>query len=139
MALALAIAAAPSLALWNESRVDRECHALYMLLLRTRAKAMQDGPVTVRFTGHRAIVEDRQGGIIEYLWLTTLDEVRYRTTKGKEMIVFGQGGPTSPYNIHLHGGDMTLRSWSGHSRSLWVHCTGGVTGGRNDDWTLNPR
>ena len=57
----------PSLALWNESRVDREYHALYMLLLRTRAKAVQDGPITVRFTGHRAVVEDRQGGAVEFL------------------------------------------------------------------------
>jgi hypothetical protein len=136
--LALAIVAAPSLALWNESQVDREFHALYMLLLRTRSRAMQDGPMTVRFIGHRAVVEDRQGGVVKSLWLMTLDEVRYRTTKGKEMIIFGQGGPTSLYNIHLHGGDVTLRSWTGRSRSLWVHCSGGVTGGRNDDWTLNP-
>jgi hypothetical protein len=42
------------------------------------------------------------------------------------------------YNVHLHGGDITLRSWTGHDRSLWVHCSGGVTRGRNDDWTLNP-
>ena len=90
-ALALAIAAAPSLALWNESKVDREYHALYMLLLRTRARAMQDGPITVRFNGRRAIMEDRNG---------------------------------------------TLRSRTGHDRSLWVHCSGGVTGGRNDTRTL---
>lgn len=80
--MALTIAAVPSAVLWNESRVDREFHRLYMLLLRARARAMQEGPVTVRFTGHRAVVEDRQGGVIEYLWLTMLDEVRYRTTKG---------------------------------------------------------
>jgi hypothetical protein len=110
-----------------------------MLLLRTRSRAMQDGPVTVRFTGHRAVVEDRQGGVIEYLWLTTLDEVRYRTIQGDRRIIFGQGGPTSPYNIHLHGGDITLSSWTGHDRSLWVHCSGGVTEGRNDDWTLGFR
>jgi hypothetical protein len=34
--------------------------------------------VTVRFTSHRAVVEDRQGGAIESLWLTTLHEIRYR-------------------------------------------------------------
>jgi hypothetical protein len=79
---------------------------------------MQDGPITVRFTGHRAVVEDRQGSIIEYLWLTTPGEVRYRTTKGEGMIVFGQGGPPSPYNVYLRGGDITLSSWTGHDRSL---------------------
>jgi hypothetical protein len=75
----------PSLALWNESKVDREYHALYMLLLRTKARAMQDGSVTVRLTGHGAVVEDQQGSVIEYLWLTRLDKVRYRTTKGEGM------------------------------------------------------
>jgi hypothetical protein len=98
---------------------------------------MQDGPVIVRFTGHRAVVEDRQGNVVESLCLMALGEVRYSTINGDRRIIFGQGGPTSPYNVHLHGGDMTPRSWTGHSRSLWVHCTGGVTGGRNDDWTLN--
>jgi hypothetical protein len=98
---------------------------------------MQDGPVTVRFDGWRAVVEDPHGQAIESLWLTTLGEVRYSTIQGDKRIIFGQGGPTSPYNIYLHGGDMTLRSWTGHSRSLWVRCSGGVTEGRNDDWTLN--
>lgn len=96
--------------MWNEFQVDRQYHALYMLLLRTRAKAMQDGPVTVRFTGRRAIMEDQNGGAIESLWLTTLHEVRYRTIQGDRRIIF----------------------------SLWVHCSGRVTRGRNDDWTLNP-
>jgi hypothetical protein len=127
----------PSLALWNESWVDREYHALYMLLLRTRAKAMQDGPMIVRFDGWRATVEDSHGRPIESLWLMTLDEVRYSTIKGDRRIIFSQGGPTTPYNTHLHGGDVTLKSWTGRSRSLWVHCSGGVTEGRNDDWTLN--
>jgi hypothetical protein len=117
--------------------VDREYHALYMLLLRTRAKAMQDGPITVRFNGRRAIMEDRNGGAIESLWLTTLHEVQYRTIQGDRRIIFGQGGPTDPYNTHLHGGDVMLKSWTGRSRSLWVHCTGGVTEGHNNDWTLN--
>jgi hypothetical protein len=69
--------------------------------------------------------------------MMTLNEVRYSTIRGDRMIVYGQEGPTSPYNVHLHGGDITLRPWTGHSRSLWVHCSGGVTEGRNNDWTLN--
>ena len=79
-ALALAIAAAPSLAMWNESQVDWEFNALYMLLLRTRAKAMQDGPMTVRFTGYRAVMENHHGQVIDSLWLTTLGEVRFKPT-----------------------------------------------------------
>ena len=92
---------------------------------------------TVRFTGHGAVVEDDAGGVIESLFLVTLGEVRYRTTQGERRIVFGSGGPTSSYNVHLHGGDVTLRAWTGHERSLWVHCTGGITEGRNEDWALN--
>ena len=41
--------------------------------------------------------------------------------------------------LHLHGGDVTLRAWTGQERSLWVHCTGGITGERNDDWTVHQR
>jgi hypothetical protein len=84
-------------------------------------------------------MEDHHGQVIDSLWLTTLGEVRFKTTRGDRMIVYGQGGLTNFYNVHLHGGDVTLRSWTDHSRSLWVHCSGGVTGGRNDDWMLNPR
>jgi hypothetical protein len=65
IALALTIAAVPSLAMWNEFQVDREFHELYKLLLRTRARAMQDGPVTVRSDGWRATVEDSYGQPIE--------------------------------------------------------------------------
>lgn len=55
-------------------------------------------------------------------------------------IVFGPGARTTAYNIHLHGGDITLLVvWTGRERSLWVHCTGGITEGRNDDWTPNQR
>jgi hypothetical protein len=96
--------------------------------------------VTVRFTDHRAVVENRAGDVLESLFLATLAEVRYQTTQGDRRIVFSAGGgQTSPYNVHLHGGDVTLRAWTGQERSLWVHCTGGITGERNDDWTPNRR
>jgi hypothetical protein len=100
---------------------------------------MQTGPVTVRFTRYRAITEDRNGAMLELLILTTLDEVRFRTTRGDRRVVFSTGGgQTSPYNVHEHGGDFTFRAWTGYSRSIWVHCTGGITEGRNDNWTLSP-
>ena len=108
--LALFLAAVPIAVIWNDQQVDRESHALHMLLSRARVHA-----------------------------LTTLDEVRYRSTEGEGTLVFGPNGATNPYNIHLHGGDITLGSWVGHTRSMWIHCTGGITEGRNDDWTLNAR
>ena len=142
LALAITIVAGvgAGAVLWNEWQVDRDFHAAWMLLSRAKAKARESGagPVMVQFNGHKAIVEDRRGTVIESLRLPTLAEVRYKTTRGDRMIVFSAGsGQTSPYNIHEHGGDLTFRAWTGYRRSIWVHCTGGVTEGRNDDWTLN--
>lgn len=139
IALALVIAAGPVALAWQHFQVEREYHALWMLLGRARTQAMASGPVTVRFTDHGAVVENRAGDVLESLTLVTLNEVRYRTIRGDRRIVFSAGGPTGPYNVHLHGGDVTLRAWTGHACSLWVHCTGGITQGRNDDWTLNRR
>lgn len=134
--LALGITAFPLTLLWHHHQVDRDFGELYRLLAHARATAFTDAPVTVRFTSHRAVVEDRDGGTLGSLWLPTLDEVRYRTIQGEAMIVFTP--ETSPYNVHLHGGDIRFRSWTGYDRSIRVHCTGGITEGRNDDWALNP-
>jgi hypothetical protein len=90
--------------LWNEWQVDRDFHAVWLLLSRAKAKAINSGvgPVMVRFNGHKAIVEDRRGTVIESLKLPTLDEVRYKTTRGDRMIVFSNGGgrpaPTTSMN-----------------------------------------
>lgn len=135
--LALALAAVPTVLAWQHFQVEQDYHALWMLLHRARTQAMMAGPVTVRFTHHRAVVENRTGEVLESLFLVTLAEVRYQTTQGDRRIMFSAGGPTSPYNVHLHGGDMMLRSWTGAERSLWVHGAGGITGGRNEDWTAN--
>lgn len=140
LTLALVLAAIPVAVAWQHSQVDREYHALHMLLNLARTEAMKGRPVTVRFTLYTTRIEGLDGSVMESLFLSTLHEVRYQTTRGERRIVFSAGGgQTSPYNIHLHGGDVTLRSWTGHERALWVHCTGGVTEGRNDDWTLNHR
>jgi Tfp pilus assembly protein FimT len=139
LTLALAGSAVADALLWNTDRIDREFHQLWMLLSQARARAMTEGPVTVRFSGQIAHIETSTARIVESLTLRTLDEVRFQTTQGDDRIVFSTGGQTSPYNIHLHGGDITLRSWAGDSRSIWIHCTGGITEGRNSDWTLNKR
>jgi hypothetical protein len=137
IALALVFAAVPIMVAWQHFQVDREFHALYLLLNRARMQAMQTGPLTVRFTPYTVRVERLNNDVMESLFLTTLEEVRYQTTQGDGRIVFSAGGSTSPYNIHLHGGDVTLKSWTGYERTLWVHCSGGVTQGRNEDWTPN--
>ena len=139
LALALTVAVVPAALAWPHWRVDPEFHALWMLLSRARTLATTTGPVTVRLTDWGAVVEDRRGAVRDTLFLATLAEVRYQTTQGDRRIVFDPRGSTAPYNLYLHGGDVTLRAWTGHERSLWVHCTGGITEGRNEDWTPNRR
>ncbi len=109
--IALALAAVPTALAWQHFQVEQDYHALWRLLNRARTLAMGAGPVTGRFTDHRAMVEDRTGDVLEWLVLVTLAEVRYQTTQGDRRIVFSASGPTSPYNVHLHGGDVTLRAW----------------------------
>ena len=63
IALALALAAVPTALAWQHFQVEQDYHALWMLLNGARTQAMRAGPVTVRFTHHRAVVENRAGGI----------------------------------------------------------------------------
>lgn len=114
--LALAVAAVPVAFMVEDFQVDRDFDRLYRFLGRARSHA------------------------IERLFLPTLSTVRYQTKIGAGRVVFGAGsGETSPFNVHLHGGDIALLPWLGRKRSVWVHCTGGITEGRNDDWARNAR
>ncbi len=118
LTLALMLAVMPAALAWPHWRVDLEFHALWMLLDRARTLATTAGPVTVRFTDWGAVVEDRRGVVRDTLFLATLAEVRYQTTQGNRRLVFGPGGRTTAYNIHLHGGDITLRPWTGREHAL---------------------
>lgn len=60
----------------------------------------------------------RRGATRDTLFLATLAEVRYQTTQSDRRLVFGPGGRTTAYNIHLHGGDITLRPWTGREHAL---------------------
>jgi hypothetical protein len=83
MKLALAITVVVGALLWNEWQVDRDFHAVWLLLSRAKTKAREGGagPVMVRFNGPKVIVEDRRSTVIESLRLPTLAEVRYKTTR----------------------------------------------------------
>lgn len=139
VAIALILSMTILAVMGDEWRVDRDFYSLQKLLYRAREKAFHDnrGPVTVRFTEDEAIMEDQDGKAIESLSLPTLAEVRFTTVRGDRRVIFAPGGgQTNPYNIHLHGGDFTFKGWTGYNRSIWIHCTGGIGPGRNDDWTL---
>lgn len=139
--LALAFTALPLALMWQDFQLDRDFGALYRFLGRARSHAIAEAaPVAVRFSYSFAVAETLDGHTLERLFLPTLSAVRYDTKLGAGRVVFGAGtGDTNPYNIHLHGGDIALRSWLGRERSVWVHCTGGITEGRNGDWTRNSR
>ena len=65
----------------------------------------------------------------------TLHIVDYETTEGNGKIIMTPKG-TDQYNIHVHGGNITMKSWLGHKRHIWVHCTSFATEGIMTDMTL---
>jgi hypothetical protein len=93
----------------------------------------------LKFDGDHVVVTEKDTGKNRHeLTIPTLYRVKYETTLGKGMIVFTSSG-TDPYNVRLHGGDITLRSWLGMKRSLWVNCTGFVQEGVLVDDVLKVR
>ena len=102
-------------------------------LTKVRSEAMQDNVILItQFMGKDVIVKDKRGNVLDFLHVSTLHKVNYDTRLGKSMIVFSGRG-TTPYNIRVHGGDMTLKSWFGFRKNIAVNCTGLVTEGLYPD------
>ena len=98
-------------------------------LTKVRLKAMQNDVVLItQFNRKNVIVRDKNGNVLDSLHVSTLNKINYDTKLGKNMIVFSGRG-TSPYNIRIHGGDITLKSWFGFRKNIAVNCTGLVTEG----------
>ena len=133
-ALTLIIVLAGSFALWDHYRVNRDFASLKSLLMKTRNEALQSGKTfTTKFSGKDVKIQKGiSGNLIQALHVPTLSAVNYDTKLGKDMIVFTSRG-TDPYNIKIHGGDMTLRSWFGFQKYLAVNCTGFVSEGLYPD------
>ena len=104
-------------------RLDNQFDSLQNLLRQTRLKALYENKrIIVRFE------DDTVKSPLGNIKVPFLNEINYDTKLGQNMIVFtGQG--TSPYNVRIHGGDMTLKSWFGMTRHIAVNCTGLVTEG----------
>ncbi len=120
-----------SLVLWDKSRLDREFSETMNLLRQTRFTAIVENRVLItKFRNKNIIVSDgKTGHILNNYRISTLANVNYDTTLGKDMIVFSGRG-TNAHNIRIHGGDLTLRSWLGFKRSIHVNCTGLAREGR---------
>jgi len=128
---ALAAALLINLALVDEYMLTRDHANLMSLLRQARFSAIYDQKtLTVRFTGHTATLIDSSGTVLTSLSLPTLARVNYDTIEGPDQVIFEAAmALTSPYNMHVHGGDFTFRSWLGNERGIWVHCTSLATEG----------
>jgi len=121
------------LVIQDYSRLTKDFSKLMSFLTKVRLKAMQNNVILItQFMGKNVIVKDKNGNVLGFLHVSTLHKVNYDTKLGKNMIVF-TGRGTSPYNIRVHGGDMTLKSWFGFSKNIAVNCTGLVTEGLYPD------
>ena len=127
--LTLLIVSTGILILQDYSRLTKDFSKLMSFLTKVRLKAMQDDVILItQFIGENVIVKDKNGNVLDSLHVSTLNKINYDTKLGKNMIVFSGRG-TSPYNIRVHGGDMTLKSWFGFRKNIAVNCTGLVTEG----------
>jgi len=127
--LTLLIVSTGILILQDYSRVTKNFSKLMSFLTKVRSKAMQNDIILIaQFKGKNVIVKDKKGNVLYCLHVSTLHKVNYDTRLGKNMIVFSGRG-TSPYNIRVHGGDMTLKSWFGFKKNIAVNCTGLVKEG----------
>ena len=129
-ALTLIIVFAGSFVLWDHYRVNRDLDALKSLLMKTRNEALLNQKTfATRFSGNDVtILKGISGNVIQALHVPTLSVINYDTKLGKEMIIFTSRG-TEPYNVKIHGGDMTFKSWLGFEKHLAVNCTGLVSEG----------
>ena len=127
--LTLLIVSTGILILQDYSRVTKNFSKLMSFLTKIRSKAMQNDIILIaQFKGENVIIKDEKGNVLDCLHVSTLHKVNYDTRLGKNMIVFSGRG-TSPYNIRVHGGDMTLKSWFGFRKNIAVNCTGLVKEG----------
>ena len=127
--LTLLIVSTGILVIQDYSRLTKDFSKLKSFLTKVRLKAMQDDVILItQFIGENVIVKDKKDNVLDSLHVSTLNRINYDTKLGKNMIVFSGRG-TSPYNIRVHGGDMTLKSWFGFRKNIAVNCTGLVTEG----------
>jgi hypothetical protein len=127
--LTLIIVSIGILVIQDYSRLTKDFSKLMSFLTKVRLKAIQNDVILItEFMEKNVIVKDKKGNISDSLYVSTLHKINYDTKLGKNMIVFSGRG-TSPYNIRVHGGDMTLKSWFGFRKNIAVNCTGLVTEG----------
>ena len=111
--------------------VQNDFKALKARLMNIRMETISNNKsLTVKFDEKKISVSDHQTGQqIDSFQITTLSDVHYDTKLGKNMIVFDRG-TTERFNIRIHGGEISLRSWFGFRKYIHINCAGYIREGR---------
>ena len=119
------VTAVASLVLIDHHRVQTDFIGLKADFLRIRLQSVTENkPLIVKFNGDEvSVLGFPNGPMLETLQFSTLSEIMYDTTIGKDMIVF-LNGTTSFHNKRVHGGEIVLKSWLGFSKHIHVNCAG---------------
>jgi len=119
-----------SVVFYDYSRLKKDFKSVRSLLSDVRFRAIKKNrDITAQFIEKGLVIKDTKSAkVYSELKIPTLQNVNYDTTLGKDMIVF-TGRGTARYNVRVHGGDLTLRSWFGFQKHIAVNCTGFVREG----------
>jgi len=116
--------------IFDHNRVKKDYHNLELLLEDARLEAMeQNRPLHIIFKGKKANVLDHRTGILfAVLNLPTLHGAEHFTTASKKTIFFpSKDMKRRPAKTCL--GEVTLKSWFGFTKHLWINNKGFVQNG----------
>ena len=111
--------------------VQNDFKALKTRLINIRMETISNDKIlTVKFDEKKISISNYQTGQeVDSFEISTLNNVHYDTKLGKNMIVFDKG-TTERFNIRIHGGEISLRSWFGFRKYIHINCAGYVREGR---------
>lgn len=140
LSLLLVVILLPCFIWLDQYQLNSDFKDLKSMLKEVRHEAfISKATFEIRFEGKTVKVENKKTAKEIYrLYFPTLHKVDYETTEGNGKIIMTPWG-TDQYNIHRHGGNITMRSWLGRERHIWVHCTALPTEGIMTDKTLRSR
>ena len=111
--------------------VQNDFKALKTRLMNIRMETISNDKILiVKFDEKKISISNYQTRQeVDSFQISTLNEVHYDTKLGKNMIVFDRG-TTERFNIRIHGGELSLRSWFGFRKYIHINCAGYVREGR---------
>lgn len=115
---------------FDHQKVERDFRNTKAFLNNARLETLEKGrALIVKFNEKEIRVSDyTTGKAVRSMKCPTLHEVNYDTKIGKDMIVF-ENGVTNAFNIRIHGGDLSLKSLFGFTKSIHINCAGYIREG----------